>query len=307
MPYSRSAVVSAALTVLGTTLVSGCLLDNPAAAPARSDGSEPADGPALILRVAVDPDAERLNNLGLPAPMAEGHAGQDPVFHRIGIHHAELVPTAFTPVGAGAIALESPHTMEGGEVAVDFDEQPVIAPGGEIVGTALSQLPPGTYEYLRIAISYQEYDVDLEVDVAGQPIEVTGRVASFLERNTYIRRFDLDGETVTVNGNRPQGYWAFKTPYTAVTEGQAPQGATTVPNPISSTSPITVGSCIVTAAFEPPLTITGDEPDDQIVDVTLSIDRSFEWVDGNGDGAWQPLQGEAIVDMGVRGMTLSVR
>lgn len=307
MPNLPSTPVFALLCAI---LGSACLLDNPVDDPiddpAEDGESERDDGPALVLRVAVDPDAERLNNLGLPAPMAEGHAGQDPVFHRIGIHHAELVPTAFTPIGAGAIALESPHTTEGGAIAVDFDAQPIIAPGEEILGTALSALPPGTYEYLRIAISYQEYDVDLEVDVAGQPFEVTGRVASFLELNTYIRDFDLDGETVTVNGNRSQGYWAFKTPYTAVVEGQAPEGATTVPNPISSTSPINVGSCIVTAAFDEPLTITGDEREDRVIDVTLSIDRSFEWIDDNGDGAWQPLEGEAIVDMGVRGMTLAV-
>lgn len=298
-----------ALLPLALALASGCLLDDPVdplgPAPSGDDHGE-ADGPALVLRVAVDPDAPRLNNLGLPAPMAEGHAGQDPVFHRIGIHHAELVPNALTPVGVGAIALESPHTMAGGDLAVDFDEQPVIAPGEEIVGAVLADLPPGTYEYLRIALSFQEYDVDLEVDVAGQPLAVTGRVASFLELSTYIRDYELDGETVTVNGNRAQGYWAFKTPYTSVIEGQAPAGATTVPNPIDSTSPVGVGSCIVTAAFDEPLTITGDEREDLVVDVSLSIDRSFEWIDGNGDGVWQPLQSEAIVDMGVRGMTLAV-
>ena len=309
LPFPAISPLVSTLACLALSLGSGCLIDNPdPLGPPGPKGSNPDDveGPALVLRVSVDPDAPRLNNFGQPAPMAEGHAGQDPRFHRIGIHHAELVPNALTPIGAGAIALESPHTTEGGEIAVDFDEQPVIAPGDDIVATALADLPPGTYEYLRIAISYQEYDVDLQVDVAGQPFEVTGRVASFLERNTYIRDYQLDDQTVTVNDNRSQGYWAFKTPYTDVIEGQAPAGATTVPNPIDSTSPIDVGSCIVTAAFDEPLTITGSEDEDLVVGVTLSIDRSFEWIDGNGDGAWQPLEGEAIVDMGVRGMSLAV-
>ncbi len=288
-------------------LASGCLIDNPLDAPPPGSPAdrEPVEGPALVLHVSVDPDAPRLDNFGRPAPMAPGHAGQDPVFHRIGIHYAELAPTAFTPLGVGAIALDSPHTTEGGELAVDFDAQPVVAPGDEIVAIALADLAPGTYEYLRVAISYQEYDVDLEVDVAGSPFEVTGRVASFLERLTYVRDYVLLDETVSVDANRRQGYWAFKTAYTGVTEGQAPEGATTVPNPIDDTSPVSVGSCIVTAAFDPPLTIRGDESDDRVVDVTFSIDRSFEWIDDNGDGAWQPLAGELVVDMGVRGMAVS--
>ncbi len=308
---SRRSLFIASLAPLALSLLtSACLLDNPlgsgpeASSPAST---EPVEGPALVLRVSVDPDAPRLDNLGRPAVMPAGHAGQDPVFHQIGVHYAELAPTALTPLGVGVIALDSPHTTEGGELAVDFDQQPVVVPGDEIVAAALAELPAGTYEYLRIAISYQEYDVDLQVDVAGQPYEVTGRVASFLERSTFIREFDLLGETVAVNGNRHQGYWAFKTPYTGVVEGQAPEGATTVPNPIASTSPVAVGSCIVTAAFEQPLTIRGDETEDVVVDVTLSTDRSFEWIDDDGDGAWQPLAGEIVVDMGVRGMTVVTR
>ncbi|MCH9680841.1 MAG: hypothetical protein K0V04_05360 [Deltaproteobacteria bacterium] len=294
-------------------LLAGCLTANPLDGWDRDEpeSAQPLgpeiEGPALVLRIDVDPDAPRLNNLGLPAPMAEGHAGQDPVFQRIGVHHAELVPSAFTPLGAGVIVLDSPHTTKGGHLAVDFDAQPVVTPGGEIVVAALADLMPGTYEYLRIAVSYQEYDVDLEVDVAGQPFEVTGRLASFIESSTYISEFSIAAETIHIDGNRPQGYFAFKAPGMAAVQGQAPAGATTVPNPIDATSPIEVGSCIVTAVFDPPLVIRGDEDEDRVIAATLSTDRSFEWIDGNGDGSWQPLAGEAVVDMGVRGMTLDVR
>ncbi len=299
-----------ALVALGTAL-GGCLLDNPLDAPR---GEEPPpqgsalpeiDEPALVLQISVDPEAPRLNNLGLPAPMVDGHAGQDPVFRRIGVHHAELAPTAWTPLGEGVIVLDSPHTLAGGSMAVDFDQEPVVRPGGQIAVVALADVPPGSYEYLRIAVSYQEFEVDLQVDLGGQVVEVTGTVASFIEANTFIREFVLAGQTVRVDGNRPQGYWAFTAPGTGVIEGQAPAGATTVPNPIDATSPIEVGSCIVTAAFDPPLRIGGDEADDRVVSVTLSTDRSFEWIDTNDDGAWQPLAGEVVVDMGVRGMTVA--
>ena len=57
-----------------------------------------------------------------------------------------------------------------------------------------------------------------------------------------------------VNANRLQGYWDWEThPTPPLTEpilqtGQAP--GTTVPNPISATSPIPPGSYLVTGAFQ---------------------------------------------------------
>ena len=78
-------------------------------------------------------------------------------------------------------------------------------------------------------------------------------------------------------------------------------GATTVPNPIFDTSPIPAGSCVVTGAFDQPLVITGNETKDIVITVSLSTNNSFEWTD-NGDGLFQPEVGDAVVDMGVRGM-----
>jgi hypothetical protein len=39
-----------------------------------------------------------------------------------------------------------------------------------------------------------------------------------------------------------------------------------------------------------------------VVKVKLSINKSFEWKDLNGNGKWDPTKGENVVDMGVRGM-----
>jgi len=50
------------------------------------------------------------------------------------------------------------------------------------------------------------------------------------------------------------------------------------------------------------LNITGNETQDIIIRVSLSTNKSFEWVDGNGNGKWEPNKGEQIVDMGLRGM-----
>ena len=59
-----------------------------------------------------------------------------------------------------------------------------------------------------------------------------------------------------------------------MTTGQAPAGATTVPNPIFASSPIPQGSCLVTGEFETPLVINGDETEDIVVVLSVSTKRS---------------------------------
>ena len=118
--------------------------------------------------------------------------------------------------------------------------------------------------------------------------------------------------TPTLNGgagSKLQGYWGF---YTKVfnteikTEGQAPQTTVVNPNPLS---PIPAGSCLVTGELYKnsqsavqPLTITGNETQDIIIEVVLSTNKSFEWKEINVDGLFQPDIGENVVDMGLRGM-----
>jgi hypothetical protein len=89
-------------------------------------------------------------------------------------------------------------------------------------------------------------------------------------------------------------------------QGQAPEGVTTVPNPLFDSSPIPQGSCVVTGQFENGLTIIGNEANDVIVTLSFSINNSFEWTEVNADGKYEPAAGEQVVDMGLRGVIPSV-
>ncbi len=98
------------------------------------------------------------------------------------------------------------------------------------------------------------------------------------------------------------------TNYPIVNSGQAPAGATTVVNPLFATSPIPAGSCVVTAAFaNGKLKITGNEKKDIIVECSFSTNKSIEWKDLNPNGKWEPLKGEVLVDMGVRGLIPTIK
>jgi hypothetical protein len=257
--------------------------------------------PKLVVKIITNPNQERLNNLGQPSVVPAGHAAQSPVFHKISAHYLEFAPNMFTALGGGEVVYHAPETMAGGSNAIDFSQSKVVAPGEVFFEMPLKDFTPGTYEYVRASLLYQNYDVNF----FAVGMDLVGRVASFVGFNTYISNYTINTQNQVVNDDVLQGYWGFETsvfgtPY--VTSGQAPAGATTVPNPIFATSPIPQGSCVVTGAFTQPLVITGNETDDIVVTLSLSTNNSFEWVDSTPDGKWQPEVNEQVVDMGLRGL-----
>jgi hypothetical protein len=244
-----------------------------------------------------DKSQARLNNFGQQSTLPAGHAGQSPRFNSISAHYIELAPTAFTPLGAGQILYFNSETTSGGEKAIDFQKSIIVAEGEEFISIPLSSIQPGTYEYIRVSLAYQNYDID----VLAAGVNATGRLASFVGYNTYISKFKVKDSEVLINANKKQGFWAFESPF-GVIQGQAPEGATTVPNPIASTSPIPLGSCVVTGKFAQPLVISGNETQDVHITLSLSINKSFEWIEVNADNKFEPLAGEIVVDMGLRGL-----
>ncbi len=270
--------------------------------------------PKLIFKFKFDPTQARLGSTGQPDPMPSNHAGQDPSMNFMSAHYIEISPSALTPLGSGPILYQTANTTAGGGSAIDFQHEILTPDSGIFFQTALNNVVPGTYPYLRISLAYQNYGVKLYIDttISSIPIqqEIPCTVASFIGVNTYITSYKVNTENIAVNANRAQGYWGFEAtgsingyPYNYLTSGQAPPGQTTVVNPLFATSPIPAGSCVVTAAFDGgPLTITGNETKDIVVTVSLSTNKSFEWIEVNQDGKWEPAKGEDIVNMGIRGM-----
>ncbi len=276
----------------------------------------------LIFRYRFDSTQQRLGNTGQPVPVASGNAAQSPVFNSMSAHYIELSPDASTPLGKGAILYKADETNAGGEAAIDF-ERAVLAGNNEVFyALPLKDIPAGEYEWLRVSLAYQNYTVQYHIDTVITVTtdtstyditidrDLSGTIGSFIGFNTYIGSYLLQSQSLAVDGNRKQGYWGFETTisgegfneiYTA--SGQSPEGSTTVVNPIFDTSPVPGGSCVVTAAFVPgKLVITGRETENIIVEVSLSTNKSFEWKDVINNGKWDPLKGEPVVDMGIRGM-----
>lgn len=263
------------------------------------DSDDVSEEPHLIVKFQFDPNQVRLNNLGQPATIPSGHAAQSPNFSKISAHYFELAPTAYTQLTEGTVLYHADETTQGGSVAIDFSKAVVVGEGEAFLRIPLSQVAQGNYEYVRVSLAYQEYTIS----VRNAGTDYLGKLASFVGYNSYITTHSIGNNTFPVNANRLQGYWAFALndfPY--ATSGQAPAGATTVPNPIAATSPIPSGSCVVTGKFAQNLIINGNETRDVVITLSLSSNNSFEWQEVTSDGKYEPSIGENVVDMGLRGL-----
>lgn len=263
----------------------------------KDDPQEDAPEARLIFKFVFDEDQVRYDSFGQESSVPDGHAAQSPRFNSMSAHYLELSPNAQTWLGDGEVLYEGPTTFAGGDEAIDFDQAKLVSPGGQWLSFPISSVQPGDYEFARVSLSYQNFAIDF----LAQGMDLEATFAGFIGYNTYINSYTINEEEVAVNENKLQGYWGFETPGQYVT-GQAPAGATTVVNPIWDSSPIPAGSCLVTGVFEEPFTITGNETDDIIVTLSLSVNQSFEWVEVNEDGKYEPEAGETVVDMGIRGM-----
>lgn len=255
------------------------------------------ESPNLVIKFKFDPNQIRLDNIGQPSTIPTGNAAQSPIVNRMSANYIEFSPDAFALLGEGEVIFRGEETTDGGDNAIDFRKAIFAGNNETFLTVPLSSISPGNYNWVRVSLAYQEGEIEFMLNGT----DITGTIGSFVGYNTYITSFDLNNRTVDVNGNRLQGFWAFEA-FGFSTQGQAPEGAVTVPNPLFETSPIPQGSCVVTGQFENGLTISGNETQDVIVTLSFSINNSFEWTEINTDGKFEPSAGETLVDMGLRGL-----
>jgi hypothetical protein len=272
--------------------------------------------PSLIFKFKFDSTQVRLNNFGQSSEIPAGNAAQSGKMNVMSAHYIELTPSAFTMLGQGAVVYRASETSLGGSIAIDFEKAAKAGNGEEFYRLPIKNVPPGIYEWIRVSLAYQNGDVKIRIDttIGGFSInqDINATLASFIGFNNYIKSLKIKDSTIVVNGNRKQGYWGFESApinisgfnFARKDSGQAPANATTVVNPLHLSSPIPQGSCVVTAAFAGgnKLTITGNETKDIIIECSFSTNKSIEWNDLIPNGKWEPLKGEKLVDMGVRGL-----
>lgn len=291
------------------------------------DTTEPTPTTAkLKIRFSLDASQERLNNLGILATMPDSHAGLNPVFRQLSAHFIELVPAQLVPYKAGAeifqgaeVSASNPNPF-GFTTAIDFDQATVVGDQDIFVEIPMKDIAPGNYEHARVSVTFQSFDVKFNlnnIQTIGDLTNQTGTLAGFVGYNTFISNLEVANQTLPVNESKLQGFWAFESqfegqfaPFNQITSGQTPPNATTVVNPFPN-FPIPPGSCVVSGSFDRELVITGEETEDVELVFSFSINKSFEWIDTNGNDMWDldaqtPEKSEKVVDMGLRGLKIFV-
>ena len=115
---------------------------------------DPTDGgPRLILKFRFDSTQVRLNNLGGASTVPAGRGAQSPRFNKMSAHYVEFAPTATTQLGQGDVVYFAPETTMGGANAIDHDLGLNVADGQAFVNIPLSDLGPGTYQWLRVSLA----------------------------------------------------------------------------------------------------------------------------------------------------------
>ncbi|MEH0156219.1 hypothetical protein V6R21_18865 [Limibacter armeniacum] len=307
--------------LLATTILTAC--------EGSDDNNLKLTGPNLQFKFEFDKTQARLDNLGNEVTIAEGHAALSPEFNSMSVHYIEFVPNKWTMVGEGAVVYEGvsmPSVSSEFEKAIVFDEAIQSGANEIFLEVPTSKLPIGTYEYMRVSVTYQNADVRFNLINLPSPLpselkDQTGTLAGFIGFNTYITSHQVKNYSIKVNGEKPQGFWAFEPqlddPYqkyitaSIPITGQAPAGSTTVVNLLDEFGvTIPQGSCIVTGKLKEPLVITGDETVDKQVILSFSVNNSFEWVDTNQNGEWDidvtGVVQENVVDMGLRGLIIEM-
>ncbi len=251
--------------------------------------------PSLIFKFKFDPQQARFNEFGQPEVIKRGHAGQHPEINQIASSYIELLPDTHTRFGEGEKLYVAPEVTVNGRKAIDFQSLELVKPEEVAFRIPLSQIKRGTYQWLRVAIAYQNFNIKLNFN----DLETDGTIAAFTAHNNYITNFPVKEQVLQIQGVKRQGFWACETFY-SVNQGHCSK--TTVPNPIHNTSPIPNHSPVITGQFSSVLEINGHEKEDITVIVSLSTNNSFEWKDDNHNGIWEPSLDETPLDLGIRGL-----
>jgi hypothetical protein len=181
----------------------------------KEDKSASNANAQLIFKFKFDSTQARLNNVGAPSAMAAGNAGQSPVFNKMSAHYIELTPTMWTALGSGAVLYRATETSAGGTNAIDFEKAALAGNNEVFYRVPLKDIAPGNYEWLRLSLAYQNFDVKFYVDTVINGVAIKqqfpGTTAGFIGFNTYIKSFIIKNQTTAVNANKKQGFWGFET------------------------------------------------------------------------------------------------
>ena len=107
------------------------------------------------------------------------------------------------------------ETNAGGAAAVDMAEVKFAGSDETFVSVDLTDLAPGTYEWIRVSLIYDNYVIDFYTNqVPLTDMNLSGRLESYVGFNNYITSHVIKDSKLVVNENKLQGWvveWGGRT------------------------------------------------------------------------------------------------
>jgi len=241
---------------------------------------------------------DRLDNSGMLSSIPGNHRALSPKNPGFRIGYIELLSDPSTPAGYGV------RIFGTGQVSNSFDTgypccQGVIDENENFSTPYLALQDPTTFNWMRIYFTYTHFDIDYKIN--GSPYETS--VSGFLAEKSLTYYFEIRDSVYSEYSTKINGEWYLEadTPgYGVVLHGSA---FTASPNILYNTVPTPSNSCVVTCAIDPPLFF--DHPDNKTITISLSTNKSFEWIENSDPDFFEPFNGDTIYDFGIRGIKVT--
>jgi len=249
----------------------------------------------LVLKFKFDSLQDRLDNQGAISNVPIGFGGYSPDINLISIGLIELLTDSTTVFGNGYRIMSG----NGATIANDtgysccwdaFDND------FQYTATLSANQTPNTFRWIRIYFTYENFNIKF----LHQGIVYDGTVSAFLARKAFTNHFQIKDSIYNTYSVKTNGEWFLEvdTPgYGVVLHDTA---STTAPNVLYSSLLVPSGGCIVTCLIDTPLYLGSSQT--KTITISMSTNKSFEWVDHSDPAFFEPFDGDTIVDVGIRGL-----
>jgi len=244
----------------------------------------------LKMILKFDSTQVRLDNYGNIAIIPTGHEAQSPLSYSVSIKQIELLRDSSADYYAGAnYFYNSSATQQLAHEGIAFDEY------------ISSHDAPGTFKWIRVYFGLQNFRIRCKVN--GNVVE--GSLLSFLKPVNNENEYLINDSTIINDSTMNKGQWFLELDggISPILAGQVqPESAISQPNSLHYSWPAPSDLYVVTCPINPILSI--GRPYYDTVTLSISINKSFEWVEHSDPDYFEPLNGDTIVDFGIRGVQI---
>jgi hypothetical protein len=238
-------------------------------------------GAEITYNILIDSTQERLDSNANPGITPSGHGSLSPRFNYLQINQIYLFDSASQDDGWST--LYNPLNITGSN-------------GTTTVGSRYDGSKK-TLNCLKISFSFQNYELGCSID--GNYLSVN-MLSFFSGSHLGQDSLFIRDSVVYLDTLKSRGEWYLE--IDSVGMGAVLHRVTstlTAPTILHNTNPLEDGAYSIICAITPPLTFTGDQK--HTVNISISSNHCFEWIEHSNPGSFEPLNGDTVFDFGLRG------